>query len=127
MSNVEQRLARLSLALLWLLTGAVSLTAGKSIGVDVLATAGVGDALIDPLILAGSVLDLALGLWLLSGRALRLCYRLQLVVIVSYSVLLSLLAPAFWLHPFGPLSKNLPILALVWLLLRDHDKRAALT
>ncbi|WP_321350077.1 DoxX-like family protein [Halopseudomonas oceani] len=127
MSRIEHLFARLSLALLWLLTGVVSLTAGQSIGVEVLTAAGVDRTLIVPLIWAGSLLDLALGLWLLSGWALRLCCALQLGVVISYSILLSLLAPAFWLHPFGPLSKNLPILVLIWLLLRDHDKRTELT
>ena len=126
MSRTEQLLARLSLALLWLLTAAVSLTAGKAIGVEVLHSASIPEPLIDPLIWAGSLLDLGIGLWLLFGRALRLCCVLQLMVIVGYSLLLSLLAPAFWLHPFGPLSKNVPILVLIWLLMRHHDKAAAL-
>ena len=126
MSRIEQLLARLSLALLWLLTAVVSLTAGKGIGVEVLHSASIPEPLIDPLIWAGSLLDLGIGLWLLSGRALRWCCTLQLMVIVGYSLLLSLLAPAFWLHPFGPLSKNVPILVLIWLLMRHHDKAAAL-
>lgn len=127
MNRLEQLLARLSLTLLWLLTAIVSLTAGKPIGVEVLLGAGVAQPMVDPLIWAGSLLDLAIGLWLLSGRALRLCCALQVAVIVGYSILLSLLAPAFWLHPFGPLSKNLPILVLIWLLMRSHDKPPSLT
>ena len=127
MNRTEQLLARLSLALLWLLTATVSLTAGKAIGVEVLQSAGITAPLIDPLIWAGSLLDLGIGLWLLSGRALRWCCTLQLIVIVGYSLLLSLMAPALWLHPFGPLSKNAPILVLIWLLMRHHDKGANLT
>ncbi len=56
MSRIEQLLARLSLALLWLLTAVVSLTAGKGIGVEVLHSASIPEPLIDPLCGAGTLL-----------------------------------------------------------------------
>lgn len=116
MTPRQQLLTRLSLSFLWLMTAAVSLTVGKDVGFQVLASANLHGDLAWFTILAGSLLDLLIGLWLLSGRAQRLCCLVQLAVIVGYSLLLTLIAPAFWLHPFGPLSKNLPILVLIWLL-----------
>ena len=35
---------------------------------------------------------------------------------LAYTFILTLHLPGFWLHPFGPLAKNLPFLALIWLL-----------
>ena len=37
----------------------------------------------------------------------------------------TLLQPALWLHPLGPLLKNLPIAALLVHLLRQEEKTAS--
>ena len=114
-------LARMSLVVLWLLTALTSLSWGKSIGMQLLLSAGFSSTSSEVLIVAGSVLDAFLACWLFSGRALSLCYLLQISTIVIYSILLSLIDPSSWLHPFGPISKNLPILMLI-LLLWQHQK-----
>jgi hypothetical protein len=59
--------------------------------------------------------DLLLGLatlWL-HRRALRLAYLAQAALILSYTAIVTVALPAFWLHPFGPILKNLPMLALI--------------
>jgi hypothetical protein len=43
---------------------------------------------------------------------------LQIVLIVLYTALISWRLPEFWLHPYGPLSKNLPMIALLILLIQ---------
>ncbi len=42
-------------------------------------------------------------------------------VVLGYTIALSVAAPALWLDPFGPLLKNLPILAaiLAWMAMGD--------
>jgi uncharacterized protein YbjT (DUF2867 family) len=67
------------------------------------------------------LLDLALGLAVASGRARRLLGIFQLALVASYTLGLTFLMPALWLDPFGPLLKNLPILAAigVWSALQD--------
>ncbi|WP_084649415.1 DoxX-like family protein [Saccharospirillum impatiens] len=112
--------ARLSLSFLWLLTGLSSLWLSPNIGYAVLARGGITGPLAELCLWSGSLLDISIGLWLLAGIKLRLCYQLQLGVIVVYSLLLSLIAPEFWIHPFGPLSKNLPILVLIFYCLEMH-------
>jgi hypothetical protein len=37
-------------------------------------------------------------------------------VIVLYTALITFGLPEFWLHPFAPVLKNLPMLAAIWLL-----------
>jgi hypothetical protein len=44
---------------------------------------------------------------------------MQALLIVAYTAIISVRLPGFWLHPYGPLTKNLPLLAaiatLAWL------------
>jgi hypothetical protein len=64
---------------------------------------------------AGALLDLVLGIatLVLRGRVLRLGYLAQVALILSYTAIITVALPEFWLHPFGPILKNLPMLALI--------------
>ncbi len=119
MIKIPARLAflcRLSLSFLWLFTAATSFWWGRHIGYDVLAQQHIQGEFADWCINAGSILDALIGIWLLTAYKLKWCYRFQIILIVSYSILLTLIAPGFWFHPFGPITKNIPILALLLLL-----------
>lgn len=108
--------SRLSLSLLWLFTAASSFWWGRAIGYEVLARREVTGAFADLCINAGSLVDALIGLWLLTAYKLQWCYRAQLIIILSYTLLLSIIDPSFWLHPFGPLTKNIPLLVFIfWL------------
>jgi hypothetical protein len=39
-----------------------------------------------------------------------------MALIVGYSLIITIRLPEYWLHPFGPLLKNLPMLAAIFLL-----------
>lgn len=108
--------ARLSLSFLWLFTGITSEFFAKEIGYDVLANIGITNNVADLVILSGSIVDIAIGIWLLIGKNLTLCYLIQLVTIISYSLLLTVIEPEFWIHPFGPLTKNIPLLVMIYYL-----------
>jgi hypothetical protein len=109
-------LCRLSLSVLWLFTAATSFWWGRSIGYEVLALQNIQGEVADWCINAGSFIDAIIGIWLLTTYKLKWCYGLQILIILSYSILLTLIAPSFWLHPFGPLTKNIPILALLYII-----------
>jgi hypothetical protein len=113
-------LCRLSLSFLWLFTAVTSFWWGRQIGYDVLAQQHIQGELADWCIDAGSILDALIGIWLLTAYKLKWCYRFQIALIISYSILLTVIAPEFWLHPFGPLTKNIPLLALLVLLYKDN-------
>lgn len=108
--------SRLSLSLLWLFTAASSFWWGRTIGYEVLAKQEITGSFADLCINAGSLVDTVIGLWLLTAYKLQWCYRAQLIIILSYTILLSVIDPSFWLHPFGPLTKNIPLLVFIfWL------------
>jgi hypothetical protein len=107
---------RLSLSLLWLFTAASSFWWGRTIGYEVLAKQEITGAFANICINAGSLVDVAIGLWLLTAYKLQWCYRAQLIIILSYTILLTFIDSSFWLHPFGPLTKNIPLLVFIfWL------------
>ena len=116
-------LLRASIAVVWIWTAIVS--AGlypRASSLELLARVGAPAAL-GPLLLYGAAfLDLVFGVLSLAwprrlGPRARL-WMLQIVLIVLYTVLISWRLPEFWLHPYGPLSKNLPMIALLILLMQ---------
>ncbi|MEJ7806963.1 MAG: DoxX-like family protein [Telluria sp.] len=46
----------------------------------------------------------------------------QLGLIGFYSVVIAIMLPEFLLHPYGPLTKNLPMLAAIWLLYELEER-----
>ena len=72
---------------------------------------------------ASCALDATMGVLSLFRPSSRL-WKAQLVLTVAYSVGLAVALPTFWLHPFGPLTKNLAVLAAMFYLLLHEDKRA---
>jgi hypothetical protein len=115
-------IARLSLSFLWLFTAATSFWWARNIGYEVLATQNIHGDFANFCINVGSMLDAILGVWLLTQYQLRYCYLLQLILVTTYTLLLGLIAPEFWLHPFGPLTKNLPLIILLYLLYKSTDQ-----
>jgi uncharacterized protein YbjT (DUF2867 family) len=109
-------LGRLAVALVWLVTGALSLGLYPVAGsLALLAQVGLHGAPARMALYGAAGFDLLLGLatlWL-HRRALRLAYLAQAALILSYTAIVTVALPAFWLHPFGPILKNLPMLALI--------------
>jgi uncharacterized protein YbjT (DUF2867 family) len=111
-------LLRWSIAAVWIVTGIVSL--GLYPVADsyaLLARAGISGWAAAPMLYGAALLDLGFGLAILFCRKRRLLWLAQIAVILVYSLIISIKLPEFWLHPYGPLLKNLPMLAALWLLL----------
>ena len=115
-------MARISLAGLWVFSGITSLFFAPDHGYQLLAETGLDRHSSSIIITLASSLDIALGIWLLSRWQRRRCYQSQIILIISYSLLLMLISPEFWLHPFGPLTKNLPLLALLGILYYSDNR-----
>ena len=110
---------RLALALMWIWTGIVSLGLYPvQESYALLARVGLTGGLATLALYGAAGLDIALGVLTLACPAAwrRSLYAVQLLLIGGYTVLISLFLPEYWLHPYGPISKNLPILAVIGLL-----------
>lgn len=72
----------------------------------------------------------ALGIWggialdTVLGLAMCWCPRratwiAALLAMGAMTLVATVLAPVLWLHPLGPLLKNLPVAAVLWVLIQD--------
>ena len=111
-------LLTVAVALLWLITAYVSWFAWPHAdSMAWLAACGVPGLAREPVLLAASLTDVAVGALLLL-RPRRWLWAAQLALVGGYTLAMSVFLPGFWLHPFGPLSKNLPLLALMFVMWR---------
>ena len=113
-------LLRLSIAIVWIVTAALS--AGiypVEESLALLARVGLTGAAAPAALYAAATLDLAIGVATLIVRR-RWIWTFQLAVILGYTVVITAFLPEQWLHPFGPVLKNLPLLAAI-LILRDGE------
>jgi uncharacterized protein YbjT (DUF2867 family) len=101
-------LLRASVGAVWLGSGAVSLGLYPiEQSLALLERVGLGH----PAVLYGAAaLDIALGLATFTVKG-KWLWRAQIALILGYTAVVSVFLPEFWLHPFGPLLKNLPMLA----------------
>lgn len=114
--RVWSLVGRIAVALVWLVTAVLSLGVYPLAGsLALLVGVGLHGAFAYVALYGGALLDLALGIATLAlhGRALRRAYLVQVALILSYTAIITIALPAFWLHPFGPILKNLPMLALI--------------
>jgi hypothetical protein len=118
LSTKDQQWLRLSIVFVWLATAVVSVWELQGQSAQLLQAAGVQDpALARLLILGGAGVDAVLGLAMLLWPA-RWTYLTALAVMALMTLVASLLHPSLWLHPLGPLTKNLPIAVLLFILAR---------
>ena len=118
MTTRDHQLLRYSLVFVWLATALVSLWELNGQSLQLLA--GLDDAtpwLKPALILSGALVDLMLGLWLWL-RPGHIVYQLALAVMLLMTGVATAIDPSLWLHPLGPLTKNVPIAALLLVLAR---------
>jgi uncharacterized protein YbjT (DUF2867 family) len=108
---------RLSIAAVWIWTGIVSLGLyPREASYELLARTGITGPMATVALYAGALLDLALGAATLLLRRRRVLWLVQMLVILGYTAILTIRLPEFWLHPYGPVLKNLPMLACLALL-----------
>ena len=122
-------LLRLSVAAVWIWTAFISLWLyPRDASYLPLARVGVPDALLPTALTGAAALDLLMGvmsLWPLTPARERSLWASQSLLIAIYTLIISVRLPEFWLHPFGPISKNLPLLVLLLLLWLLTPRRTA--
>jgi len=116
-------LLRVSIAAMWLIAAVVSVGPYPVASSRALLTSiGIPASLAPAALYGAAGLDFVLGvLTLLPWRA-RWLWNAQIALVLAYTLILSARLPALWLEPFGPVAKNLPLLALL-LALREMEGR----
>jgi uncharacterized protein YbjT (DUF2867 family) len=118
---------RVSLAVMWIWTGIVSFGLYPvQDSLALLARVGLHGVPALVALYGAAASDLVLGVLtlVLPRRERQWLWPAQLLLIAGYTVLITVFLPEYWLHPYGPISKNLPILAAI-ALLAALDREAA--
>jgi uncharacterized protein YbjT (DUF2867 family) len=114
---------RLSIALVWIVTGLVSSGLYPVEQSYVLLAATGISSMIAPFALYGAALiDFGLGIATLFVYRLKWVITFQMLLILSYTVIISFYLPDLWLHPFGAVTKNIPLLVATLILLILEEK-----
>ncbi len=115
---------RWAIGVLWLCSAIVSAFFYPSqLSYALLERLGAG-ALLAPVVLyAAAGLDGVLGLSTLARFRIRTTGTIQVVLTVLYSILASIASPEAWQHPFGPLTKNIPLVVATLVMVALEDKR----
>lgn len=116
-------LLRVAIAFVWIATGVVS--AGIYPVDDshaLLARTGLGGAAAAVALFGAAIADFVIGMATLVMQRRRWLWRVQIALIVGYTAIITVFLPEQWLHPFGPVTKNIPLLAAI-LMLHEIDER----
>jgi uncharacterized protein YbjT (DUF2867 family) len=116
-------LLRVALALTWLITGWVSVFVyPMSDSRELLRPVGIAGAVTPFAVWLAAGLDAALGVLTL-WRPSRTLWLAQLALVIGYSLVITWFLPQMWAHPFGPLLKNVPIVAILLMLVATTDRK----
>lgn len=100
---------RISVGLVWLTGGVTSLIYPRATTDQWLAAAGLTGSAASMMLYTASILDIFLGIGTLSKFKIQLLGGIQIAVMAVYSIIIAVVLPEFWFHPFGPLVKNIPL------------------
>ncbi len=104
-------IALYALSFIWVVSGLVSLFSWDE-SFKIMEEIGSSKRVAYLFIVLGSFWDLLLGVLILLKKYRKKIIILQVLTILVYMAILSFFAPHYWLHPFGVLTKNIPLLAL---------------
>jgi uncharacterized protein YbjT (DUF2867 family) len=116
-------LLRISLGLLWVVSGLVGfLTPFTEARAD-LAGAGLGPETETLLVYGACTLDVVIGALVLARTAVRPAGVTMLLLLFAYTAFLGIVHPQLWLEPFGALIKNVALIPAVLAMLALEDSR----
>ena len=115
---------RVAIALVWLWAGWVSVFLYPlSSSYQMLDQLGMPQVLMPVFLYGTSAIDVLLGLALFMGWHLRWVVYAQLIIILLYTAVISVALPEYWLHPFGPIIKNIPLIVTTLILLTLEEEK----
>ncbi|MBK9081770.1 MAG: SDR family oxidoreductase [Rhizobiales bacterium] len=112
-----------TLAAFWIVSGLIALGPGFTGARDLLVAQGASAALANAFTLATALADILVGALIAARRTHRLGLAAGFALACAYLAGATLIAPALWLDPLGPLVKVFPALALslvAWAIFPDR-------
>jgi len=95
----------------WILSGLLSIGPGYQIGVALMSEGGAGS--LSPFaVIAGSLVDLAIGIGIAIRRSAQFALYAALAISVFYVIAGTIILPRLWIDPLGPMVKIFPIMVL---------------
>lgn len=117
-------LLQISIAFIWLFTAICTLFLYPKINsYHLLSQIGINSFWQPVLLYGSSILDGLLGIGMLCAYQIRKLCIFQILLIIIYSLIISWKLPYLWLEPFGPISKNIPLLAAILVFLALESDR----
>jgi uncharacterized membrane protein YphA (DoxX/SURF4 family) len=112
---------RWSIAFIWLITGIVAVSVSSDQGFTLLEQVGIRGPAASVCLYGTAYFEIVLGLATAAGWRLRLLGTIQIVLMLGFTAILSWGIPGLWLHPFGPLTKNIPLLVATLVMMALED------
>ncbi|MGY8668463.1 SDR family oxidoreductase [Bradyrhizobium sp. UFLA05-109] len=111
-----------SLVAFWVVSGFIALFVSYRAAAGILSTHGFPSALVDPITIGTSLMDMSVGLLIAFRRTSAFGLIAGIVASLGYMVGAAILAPDLWIEPLGALVKTGPaiVLMLVALLMLDN-------
>lgn len=110
-------LLQFSLAFLWIFTGICSLWLYPlSASFALLGQVGIHGFWQSVSLWSASLIDIGIGTALLFNFQVKKTCIFQFLMIIAYSLIITVKLPQLWLEPFGPITKNFPILISIYIL-----------
>jgi uncharacterized protein YbjT (DUF2867 family) len=109
---------RFSIAIVWLVTGIVSAAVFPvADSYALLSRTGITGSVAPLMLYGAALLDLLFGFATLLMKRRHWLWVAQVTVIILYTGIITWKLPEFWTHPYGPILKNIPMLASIWMLM----------
>ncbi len=116
-------LLRWSIAFVWIFTGIISaLVVPTEVSYTMLDKAGITGILAPIMLYGASATDILIGLAVFSRFQPNMIGWFQIALIALYTTIITVSQPEQWLHPFGPVTKNAPmILAILTMMILEKN------
>lgn len=117
-------LLRISIALVWILSGLIPVVATPlQQNLDLLHRVGISGNFAYFVFYSSALLDFLLGVATLLKWKIKLIGYIQLFMISAYTLIISIFLPELWLDPFGSVTKNIPLLVAIMMMIALESER----
>lgn len=112
---LPNHIALLAVSFIWVWSGVITLLSWE-LSVELINRVGLYGLLASGGVWLGAVLDILLGVLVFFRKYQRPVLVIQGLIILCYTLILTVFDSGHWMHPFGILAKNIPLLALTFYL-----------